>query len=77
MYNQLSIKTMSTKQVAKLVGVHWMTLYRWLSEKKVRPSVMVRLNGRVIHRWTAEDVSRVRKYKLANYRKGRGRKRNT
>jgi predicted site-specific integrase-resolvase len=74
MYNRLSTITMSTKQVAKLVGIHWMTLYRWLAQGKVRPSIAIKLKGSVLHRWTAGDVDRVRKYKQKNYRKGRGRK---
>ncbi len=68
-------RTYSTVRVAKLVGIHWMTLYRWLGEGKVRPSVVVLLNGRrVIRRWTDRDVEKVRKYKAKFYRKGRGRK---
>jgi excisionase family DNA binding protein len=74
MHNQLSIKTMSTKEVARLAGIHWMTLYRWLKQGKVRPSIAIKLKGRTLHRWTAEDVERVRQYKQKNYRKGRGRK---
>jgi len=74
MYNPFSMKTHSTKRVAQLVGIHWMTLYRWLEQGKVRPSIVVPLNGRSIRRWTDRDVERVKKFKAANYRKGRGRK---
>jgi hypothetical protein len=51
-----------------------MTLYRWLRQGKVRPSIAIKLNGKVLHRWTVGDVDRVRRYKQKNYRKGRGRK---
>jgi predicted site-specific integrase-resolvase len=74
MYNRLSVKTMSTKQVARLAGVHWMTLYRWVEQGKVRPSIIIKLNGSVLRRWTAGDLEKVRKYKQKNYRKGRGKK---
>lgn len=57
-----------------MVGVHWTSLHRWLRAKVIRPSVAVPMNGRTLWRWTDEDVERVRKYKGAHYRKGRGRK---
>jgi predicted site-specific integrase-resolvase len=68
------MKTYSTKQVAKVIGIHWVTLRRWLANRRIRPSQGIRLNGSTLWRWTDRDVERVRKYKEANYRKGRGRK---
>jgi hypothetical protein len=68
------LRTYSTKQVATLVGVHWVTLHRWVAAGKVRPSQRIPLNGAVLSRWTDADVKRVQKYKIANYCKGRGRK---
>jgi predicted site-specific integrase-resolvase len=57
-----------------MVGIHWTTLHRWLRSGAVKPSIGVPLNGRTLWRWTQQDVGRVRKYKAAHYRKGRGRK---
>ena len=68
------MKTYSTKQVARLIGIHWVTLHHWLTAKKVKPSIAVPINGRTLWRWTEKDLKIVRKYKEANYRKGRGRK---
>jgi hypothetical protein len=51
-----------------------MTLYRWVEQGKVRPSIIIKLNGSVLRRWTAGDLEKVRKYKQKNYRKGRGKK---
>ncbi|HLY59837.1 MAG TPA: hypothetical protein VKV95_03635 [Terriglobia bacterium] len=68
------MQTYSTKQAAALAGIHWVTLHRWLRDKKVRPSIAIPIDGRTLWRWTAADVKRVRKYKTAHYRKGRGRK---
>lgn len=48
---------------------------RWLKDGKAKPTIVVPMNGRALRRWTDRDVERVRKYKEANYRKGRGRKR--
>ena len=61
-----------------MLGIHWVTLRRWLTDKKigpkVRPSVAIPFNGRTLWRWTKADVERVRNYKAARYRKGTGRK---
>ena len=64
----------STRQAAKMVGIHWVTLRRWLAAGKVRPSHAIPLNGSTLWRWTQADVERLRKYKMTHYRKGRGRK---
>ena len=66
------MRTYSTKQVAKLAGIHWVTLHRWLSAGKVRASRPVPINGRTLWRWTEADVKKVRKYKAAHYWEGRG-----
>ena len=68
------MKTYSTKRVARMVGIHWTTLHRWLAAKKVRSARSTPMDGRTLWRWTETDVKRIRKYKAANYRKGRGRK---
>jgi hypothetical protein len=68
------MRTYSTKQAAQLARIHWVTLFRWLSAEKVRPSIAIPLEGRTLWRWTDRDVEKVRKYKTAFYRKGRGRK---
>ncbi len=68
------MKTYSTKQAAKLAGVHWVTLHRWITAGKVRPPQAIPMNGGKLWRWTDRAVERVRKYKAANYWKGRGRK---
>jgi len=57
-----------------MAGIHWTSLHRWLHSGAIRPSVAVPMNGRTLWRWTDADVEKVRKYKTAHYRKGRGRK---
>jgi predicted site-specific integrase-resolvase len=57
-----------------MVGIHWVTLRRWLAAGKIRPSRGVRLNGSTLWRWTDRDVEKLRNYKETTYRKGRGRK---
>ena len=68
------MRVYSTKQVAELVGVHWVTLHHWLKAKKVSCSMAFPMNGRTFRGWTDEDIALLRKYKEGNYRKGRGRK---
>jgi predicted site-specific integrase-resolvase len=68
------MRTYSTKQAAKMAGIHSITLHRWLSAGKVRPSQKIAMSKAKLWRWTDTDVERVRKYKQENYRKGRGRK---
>lgn len=68
------VQTYSTAQVAQKIGVHKLTLIRWLLDKKVPEPKKVRI-GRISSRiWIDRDVERVHKYKQENYRKGRGRK---
>ncbi|HEV2491943.1 MAG TPA: MerR family transcriptional regulator [Terriglobia bacterium] len=68
------MRTLSTVQVARAVGVHKVTLQRWLLDGKVPEPRRVRQGGVEVRIWTDRDVDRVHKYKAANYRKGRGRK---
>ena len=70
-----SVRTYSTQQAAKKVGIHWVTLHRWLAAKKVRPTIAVPMDGgRTLWRWTEKDMAKLEKLKKATYRKGRGRK---
>jgi DNA-binding transcriptional MerR regulator len=67
-------KTCSTAQVAKMLGIHKVTLQRWLLAGKVKEPQRVTVGGINARVWTDRDVERVRKYKAARYCKGRGRK---
>ena len=62
----------SVKQAAKLLGVDPQTLFRWIWNGKVRPSIAIPMNGRKLYRFTYDDVERVRRYKSAHYWEGRG-----
>ncbi|HET6143864.1 MAG TPA: hypothetical protein VFE02_10165 [Candidatus Acidoferrales bacterium] len=58
-------KTYGTPQAAKLIGVSFITLHRWIRDKKIRPSVAVPLDGRILWRWTDADIAKGRKVKAA------------
>jgi predicted site-specific integrase-resolvase len=68
------MKSFSTQDVLKQVGISRATLERWLASGKLKGPQTVRFGKSEFRSWTASDLDRVRKYKLKNYRKGRGRK---
>ncbi len=51
----------TTAQVARLLGVHRVTLQRWIASGKVRPPRLLKLNGGAIRLWTATDIRRARR----------------
>jgi phage antirepressor YoqD-like protein len=68
------MKKYSTATVARTIGIGKRTLLRWLYEKKIAEPKRLTEGGQDIRLWTERDVERVSRYKEANYRKGRGRK---
>ncbi len=65
---------LATAEVAKLVGIHPVTLERWLASGRFRTRKKVRIGAKVYRVWTEKDIERLRAYKEKFYRKGRGRK---
>ena len=52
-----------------MVGIHYVTLHRWLSAELIKPSVAVPMKvGQTLWRWTAADVKRARKLRAAQKR---------
>ena len=68
------MKNLSTVEVARIVGIHKSTLIEWLQKGVIPEPKHNRVAGVGYRIWTARDVERVRKWKAAHYRKGRGRK---
>jgi len=71
------MKTYSTLEVARLLGVTSATLHRWIREKRVPAPPVETLGKMRIRFWSKADVDNVRAYKAERYRKGRGRQRKT
>jgi predicted site-specific integrase-resolvase len=67
-------KTYSTKEAARQVGIHWVTLIRWQANGKVSASEEIGMNGGKHWRWTAQDISKIKEYKRKYFRKGQGRR---
>ena len=62
-------KPLTTAMVAKLVGIHPMTLERWLSTGDLPWPKVLLVGGRVVRLWAAPDVKRLRNYKARNYKR--------
>jgi predicted site-specific integrase-resolvase len=59
---------LSNSTVAKLVGVHPLTLERWLSSGKLRWPKVVVAGGRIVRLWEPPDVERLRTFKARHYK---------
>jgi hypothetical protein len=59
---------LSNSTVAKLVGVHPLTLERWLSSGKLRWPKVIVVGGRIVRLWAPLDVERLRTFKDRNYK---------
>ena len=68
---------LTTTEAAKKVGIHPVTLQRWIAAKKVRAPKPTLIGAVGYRLWAAKDVASLRKMKLAIHRKGRGRKART
>jgi hypothetical protein len=71
------MRNYSTAEVARTVGVDKKTLLRWLWARKIAEPRHHTNGGQDVRIWTERDLQRVRRFKEANYRKGRGRKKKT
>jgi predicted DNA-binding transcriptional regulator AlpA len=70
------MRTFSTQEVAKKLGIAGATLSRYISSGKVPTPKMLSSGGMTIHAWTEEEIENVRKRlpKIANGRKTRYKK---
>jgi len=58
-------KTYGTPQAAKLIGVSFATIHRWLKDGKIRPRGIKLADGRMLWQWTDADIAKGRKVKVA------------
>jgi excisionase family DNA binding protein len=61
------MKTYSTVEVAKLLGIGNDTLHRWIHTKKVPAPPVQSVGGLGIRLWTKADIKQVRRYKAEHY----------
>jgi DNA-binding transcriptional MerR regulator len=65
----ICVSVYSTQEVANLVGVHKLTLLRWLYTGRIAEPRHARIAMQNHRVWSERDLERVRKFKEANYRK--------
>ena len=51
----------STRSAAKKLGIHFVTLQRYISAKKIPAPKAVKVGGSTVRAWSEEDIERVRK----------------
>ena len=73
------MRTFSTQEVAKQLGITGATLSRYISAGKVPTPTKLSSGGMTIHAWTVEDIEHVRKLlpTIANGRKTRYKKKHS
>jgi predicted site-specific integrase-resolvase len=57
------MKLYTLKQAARLSGIHRVTLQRWISSDKAKPSYTVKLESKTLHLFTPAAVKRLRRLK--------------
>jgi excisionase family DNA binding protein len=70
----LCVKTYTTVQLAKHLGIGRDTLYRWMRAKKIRGVQVTRFGNIRVRLWTERDAAEIRRYMKQHYGKGKGRK---
>jgi predicted DNA-binding transcriptional regulator AlpA len=67
------MKTYSTRQAAKKLGLHTGTLARYIAVGKLPAPTVLKVGTASLHAWTEEDIEHVRQLlpKIANGRKTR------
>ena len=60
--------SLSTKQVARVIGVHWVTLLRWIQSGAIGKPNSVTIRDVKHWRWNREQITQARAYKEAHGR---------
>jgi predicted DNA-binding transcriptional regulator AlpA len=65
------LKTFSTSQAAKKLGIGIKTLSRYVAEKKIPAPKIINVGGSIVHIWTEAEIERTRELlpTIANGRK--------
>jgi DNA-binding transcriptional regulator LsrR (DeoR family) len=65
-------KHWSTEEAAEKAGISRATIMRWLAKGRVSASINVQLNDQaVLHRWTEDDITRLKSAVKEHYGAGR------
>lgn len=55
--------TYGTPAVAKMVGIHYVTLHRWIADGKIKPHGIELADGRMLYQWTDADIAKAKALK--------------
>ncbi len=64
----------TTAETAEAVGLHLVTLQRWIAGAKVKAPKPTLIGAVGYRLWTRKDIEQVKTVKRQIYRRGRGRK---
>lgn len=56
-------RTRLTPEAAKILGVHHLTLHRWIKQGLIEPKSVSYSGGRRLYQWTDADIEKARKVK--------------
>ncbi len=65
---------LSTAAIARTVGIHPVTLERWIASGKFKLRKTITIGTKAYRVWTEADIERLKAFKQRHYRRGRGRK---
>jgi len=68
-------KLRSTREAAKVLGIHHITLQRYVMTKKVSAPSVQKVGGVRVRLWRKEDIENVRKFAEDSERRSIGKKR--
>jgi excisionase family DNA binding protein len=66
----------TTAEAAKKVGIHQVTLQRWIKAGKIKAPVPTLIGAVGYRLWSLEEIETVKAVKRAIYHQGGGRKKN-
>jgi excisionase family DNA binding protein len=58
---------LSTAEVAKIVGIHRVTLEEWIARGAIPSPKKLSVGKHIVRLWSSKDVERLLKYRSANY----------
>jgi len=63
------MKKYSISEAARLLGVHRVTLHRWIGEGAVPEPIAEDVAGARLRYWTEDGLAKLKEYKAAHYQK--------
>jgi len=68
-YNLQLMAPLSTAEVAKIVGIHRVTLEEWITRRVIPSPKKLTVGKLIVRLWSSKDIDRLLKYRSTNYNK--------